>query len=275
MRSVTSSRSAGSASCTTTTSTSSTSPLIGRREARSPGDRRAVQGQVQHRPPRPRAGICVVAATPGSSRTTRCRARPQKFHHPGTFPVDLPRWCIRLHGRPDAVVLDPFMGTGTTLVAARLEGAAGIGIEMDPDYVGIARTRIGLETRHVARDFRVGVECPQTPDRALPCSSPAWWTCIVRPSASRQSGCWSRRAARSRCRARRPAAANPPTIPATAPPRATSPRDILEAFGGYDYVVVPSGSCGGMLKHHLPRPVRRRPQPAGARRCARRARPSS
>ena len=29
-------------------------------------------------------------------------------------------------------------------------------------------------------------------------------------------------------------------------------RSILDAFGGYDYVVVPSGSCGGMLKHHLP-----------------------
>ena len=29
-------------------------------------------------------------------------------------------------------------------------------------------------------------------------------------------------------------------------------RGILEAFGGYDYVVVPSGSCGGMLKHHMP-----------------------
>ena len=29
-------------------------------------------------------------------------------------------------------------------------------------------------------------------------------------------------------------------------------RDVLQAFEGYDYVVVPSGSCGGMLKHHLP-----------------------
>ncbi len=29
-------------------------------------------------------------------------------------------------------------------------------------------------------------------------------------------------------------------------------RDVLEAFSGYDYVVVPSGSCGGMVKHHLP-----------------------
>lgn len=37
--------------------------------------------------------------------------------------------------------------------------------------------------------------------------------------------------------------------------RATSrdlARGILDAFGGYDYVVVPAGSCGGMLKHHLP-----------------------
>ena len=69
-------------------------------------------------------------------------SRAQKFHHPGTFPVDLPRWCIRLHGKPDAVVLDPFVGTGTTLLAARMEGARGIGIELDPAYLEIARERL-------------------------------------------------------------------------------------------------------------------------------------
>jgi site-specific DNA-methyltransferase (adenine-specific) len=68
--------------------------------------------------------------------------KAQKFHHPGTFPVDLPRWCIRLHGRPEAVVLDPFMGTGTTLVAAALEGARGVGIDLDPAYVEIAARRL-------------------------------------------------------------------------------------------------------------------------------------
>ena len=68
--------------------------------------------------------------------------KAQKFHHPGTFPIDLPRWCIRLHGRPDAVVLDPFMGTGTTLVAAALEGVKGIGIDLDPAYVEIAARRL-------------------------------------------------------------------------------------------------------------------------------------
>jgi site-specific DNA-methyltransferase (adenine-specific) len=90
----------------------------------------------------------------GHARDLRCRgntwfipydtvqSKAAKFHHPSTFPVALPRWCIRLHGRDDASVLDPFMGTGTTLVAAELEGASGIGIEMDADYVDIARRRL-------------------------------------------------------------------------------------------------------------------------------------
>lgn len=73
-------------------------------------------------------------------RTVNSRA--QKFHHPGTFPVDLPQWCIRLHGIPTPIVLDPFMGTGTTLLAAHLEGGRGIGIDIDPHYVAIATARL-------------------------------------------------------------------------------------------------------------------------------------
>lgn len=93
----------------------------------------------------------------GHARDLRCRgntwfipydtvqSRAEKFHHPGTFPIDLPRWCIKLHGRANAVVLDPFMGTGTTLVAAHREGATWIGIEMDPAYVAIAAARLADE----------------------------------------------------------------------------------------------------------------------------------
>ena len=65
-----------------------------------------------------------------------------KFDHPGTFPVDLPRWCIRLHGVADATVLDPFLGTGTTMVAAHLENVRGVGIDLDPAYLEIARRRL-------------------------------------------------------------------------------------------------------------------------------------
>ena len=72
------------------------------------------------------------------------QSKTQKFSHPGTFPVDLPRWCIRLHGKPGAVVLDPFCGAGTTLVAAREEGCAGIGIEIDAEYVATAERRLAV-----------------------------------------------------------------------------------------------------------------------------------
>ncbi len=68
--------------------------------------------------------------------------KAQKFNHPGTFPIDLPRWCIRLHGTTNAVVLDPFMGTGTTMVAAQLEACTGVGIDVDPAYVEIAHARL-------------------------------------------------------------------------------------------------------------------------------------
>ncbi len=80
------------------------------------------------------------------------QSKAAKFHHPGTFPVALPRWCIRLHGRSNAVVLDPFMGSGTTLVAAELEGANGIGIDIDPSYVAIGRRRL-IEAGHVQLDL--------------------------------------------------------------------------------------------------------------------------
>lgn len=90
----------------------------------------------------------------GHAQDLRCRgntwfipydtvqSRAEKFNHPGTFPVALPRRCIRLHGRPGSTVVDPFMGTGTTVLAAALEGAVGIGIDIDPEYVAVARERL-------------------------------------------------------------------------------------------------------------------------------------
>ena len=90
----------------------------------------------------------------GHARDLRCRGntwfipyptvktRAQKYWHPGTFPVELPLWCIYLHGRRNAVVLDPFVGTGTTLVAAHYAGASGVGIDVDSAYIATARQRV-------------------------------------------------------------------------------------------------------------------------------------
>jgi len=70
------------------------------------------------------------------------RSKAQKFHHPGTFPLDLPRWCIKLHGKSNPVVLDPFAGTGTTMLAALEAQGTAIGIELDPAYCATAEERI-------------------------------------------------------------------------------------------------------------------------------------
>jgi site-specific DNA-methyltransferase (adenine-specific) len=70
------------------------------------------------------------------------RSKAQKYDHPAGFPVDLPLKCILLHGREGAVVLDPFLGAGTTLVAAERAGASGIGIEIDRVYAETAAARL-------------------------------------------------------------------------------------------------------------------------------------
>lgn len=70
------------------------------------------------------------------------KSRAQKFDHPAGFPVDLPERCIRLAGGEDPLVLDPFLGAGTTLVAAERLGARGIGFEIDGDYAARAAARL-------------------------------------------------------------------------------------------------------------------------------------
>tara|TARA_B100002003_G_scaffold249527_2_gene286090 strand:- start:2628 stop:3386 length:759 start_codon:yes stop_codon:yes gene_type:complete len=73
------------------------------------------------------------------------RSKAQKFDHPAGFPVGLPERCIRLHGVEDAVVLDPFLGAGSTLVAAARTGCTGIGIEIDSDYAATSVRRLSQE----------------------------------------------------------------------------------------------------------------------------------
>ena len=64
------------------------------------------------------------------------------FKHPAGFPVALPERCLKLHGGAHLAVLDPFVGSGSTVVAAERLGHAGIGIELDPAYAKIAVERI-------------------------------------------------------------------------------------------------------------------------------------
>lgn len=76
-------------------------------------------------------------------------ARVRKNNHPTVKPTELMRWLCRLVTPPGGVVLDPFMGSGSTGKAAMLEGFRFIGIEREEPYLEIARARVafGLKTR--------------------------------------------------------------------------------------------------------------------------------
>jgi site-specific DNA-methyltransferase (adenine-specific) len=66
----------------------------------------------------------------------------QSNHHPTVKPTDLMRYLCRLITPPSGIVLDPFMGSGSTGKAATLEGLDFIGIEQSAEYVEIAKARI-------------------------------------------------------------------------------------------------------------------------------------
>ena len=79
---------------------------------------------------------------PGSHSTPRANI------HPTVKPVALMRWLVRLVTPPGGTVVDPFLGSGTTGIAAALENARFVGIEQDAEYLEIARARIRFWSEH-------------------------------------------------------------------------------------------------------------------------------
>jgi len=67
--------------------------------------------------------------------------------HPAAFPIELPRRCIKLFSYVGDVVFDPFLGSGTTLIAAYLNNRKGIGVETDRDYCDLAIKRLKTEAK--------------------------------------------------------------------------------------------------------------------------------
>ena len=66
--------------------------------------------------------------------------------HPATFPVSLPDWFVRLFTDKDDMVLDPFAGSGTTLVAAARQNRNSTGIDIKPEYCELMRERLNEES---------------------------------------------------------------------------------------------------------------------------------
>ncbi|NOZ20688.1 MAG: site-specific DNA-methyltransferase [Planctomycetes bacterium] len=67
-------------------------------------------------------------------------------HHPAPFPLELATRLVRMFSFTEDTVLDPFSGSGTTMVAALRTGRNSIGIEIDPDYCRMAARYLKAET---------------------------------------------------------------------------------------------------------------------------------
>ncbi len=66
----------------------------------------------------------------------------KRIGHPAPFPIELPRRCIKLFSFVGDTVLDPFMGSGSTLLACVKNNRKGIGIEIDQKYCELAKQRL-------------------------------------------------------------------------------------------------------------------------------------
>ncbi len=71
----------------------------------------------------------------------------KRIGHPAPYPVELPKRCIKLFSFVGDTVLDPFLGSGTTLIAAALLKRKGIGVEIDKEYCKLAKRRLVKEAR--------------------------------------------------------------------------------------------------------------------------------
>lgn len=70
----------------------------------------------------------------------------EDFLHPTQKPIALMRWIIERFTQPEDVTVDPYMGSGTTLVAAKQLGRKAIGIEIEERYCEIAAQRLSQST---------------------------------------------------------------------------------------------------------------------------------
>ncbi len=72
--------------------------------------------------------------------------KAKKIGHPAPFPVELPKRFINLYSFKEDLVLDPFIGSGTTAIASKLMQRNYVGYEINKDYIEIANKRLRAET---------------------------------------------------------------------------------------------------------------------------------
>ncbi|MGE0236069.1 DNA-methyltransferase [Methylocystis sp.] len=81
-------------------------------------------------------------------------SKEPRVGHPTQKALEVMKWCIASFSKPGDTVIDPFLGSGTTAVAAKLLGRNFIGVEQDEEYVAMARQRLRHVNDNHANDNR-------------------------------------------------------------------------------------------------------------------------
>jgi len=114
-------------------------------------------------------------------------AEERRLGHPAVFPLALPSRLIEIFTLPGDLVLDPFAGMGSTILAAAMLGRRGLGLEIDPEYAAAAVERLAAVPD---ADTTVRVYCADArrigdftaPATARLCvTSPPYWNILSRP----------------------------------------------------------------------------------------------
>ncbi len=107
--------------------------------------RRHEMVMVAHR----RGGKCLWNPQAKAAPNVIACCKPRDKHHPNEKPLQLVAQFVTNHASEDQIVLDPFMGSGTTGVACVQHGRRFIGIELDREYFNVAKTRIKAALKDV------------------------------------------------------------------------------------------------------------------------------
>ncbi|HEY4378054.1 MAG TPA: site-specific DNA-methyltransferase [Acidimicrobiales bacterium] len=92
----------------------------------------------------------------------------KRVGHPAPFPVELPEWLIDLYTYRGDLVLDPFLGSGSTAVAALRNGRRFVGYDLDPAFLDIARERVKREQDALDEKAEVEAEPASPPSVEAP-----------------------------------------------------------------------------------------------------------
>lgn len=87
----------------------------------------------------------------------RIRHKKRRDEHPCQLPIHLLERLLLMSSDPGDIVLDPFVGTGTTVIAAKRLGRGFIGIDIDPKYVEITERKLAFEEPVTINDCYVSV----------------------------------------------------------------------------------------------------------------------